>query len=121
VIVCYLATHRLLTLIGLCLLTSSGCISNKTANAIADVVVAKIVAPPMELSVSTLAFQQKNGRWPDDYAELRSFATSETGLTLTNYDRVDFKQEADGSLEIYAVAPSMTNRMTLRLTDSSQK
>lgn len=68
-----------------------------------------------------MAFQRMNGRWPDDYAELRSFNASEGGLALTNYDRVDFTQKPDGSLEICAVAPSMTNQMTLRLTDEAQK
>ena len=118
----HFATFSLLTWMGLCLMTSTGCISSKTSNAIADVLVAKIVAPPLELSVSTMAFQRKHGRWPSDYAELRSFnACSETGSALTNYDRVDFTQKADGSLEIYAVAPSMTNQMTLRLTEENQK
>ena len=113
--------RSLLALMGLCLMTSTGCISSKTSNAIAEILVAKIVAPPLELSVSTMAFQRKNGRWPGDYAELRSFAGSETNSALTNYDRVDFTQKPDGSLEIYAVAPSMTNQMTLRLTDKSRK
>jgi hypothetical protein len=115
------ATNSLLALIGLCLMTSTGCISSKISKAIAEAVVAKIVAPLLELSVSTMAFQRKHGRWPDDYAELRSFTASESGSALTNYDRVDFTQKADGSLEIYAVAPNMTNQMTLRLTGESQK
>ena len=115
------ATFSLLALIGFCLIASSGCISSKTSNAIADVIIAKTIVPPMELSLSTMAFQRKNGRWPGDYAELCSFAASETGSALTNYDRVDFTQKADGSLEIYATAPSMTNQMTLHLTDESQK
>jgi hypothetical protein len=102
-------------------MASMGCISSKTSNAIADVLVARIVAPPLELSVSTMAFQRKHGRWPGDYAELRSFTASENGSALTNYDRVDFTQKADGRLEIYAVAPGMTNQMTLRLTDEGQK
>ena len=121
VIVRPFATYSLLVLIGLCLMTSTGCISSKTSNAIAEILLAKIVGPPLELSASTMAFQRKQSRWPVDYAELRSFTASETGSVLTNYDRVEFTQKADGSLEIYAVTPSMTNQMTLRLTDESQK
>jgi hypothetical protein len=121
VIVRHYATYILLALIGLGLLTFTGCICSQTSNALTEVLITKIVAPPLELSVSTMAFQRKNGRWPNDYTELRSFAASESGSALTNYDRVDFTQKADGSLEVYAVAPGMTNQMTLRLTEASQK
>jgi len=99
VILRHFATYSLLALIGFPLMTSTGCISSKTSNAIAEALVTnlvtKAVTPLMELTVSTLAFQRKNGRWPSDYAELRSFTASETGSTLTNYDRVDFTQKAD--------------------------
>jgi hypothetical protein len=111
----------LLVFIGLCLMASSGCISSKTSNAIAEVLVAKIFEPPLELTVSTMAFQRKSGRWPNDYAELRSFTASESGASLTNYNRVDFIQKPDGSLAIFAVGSAMTNQMTLSVPKESQK
>lgn len=117
------ATFGLLVLIGLCQLASSGCISHKAGETIGSIVVAKameqVFEAPMELTTSTLAFQQKNGRWPNDYAELRSFAATNTGASLTNYDRVDFTSKPDGSVAILAVAPGVSNRMTLSITNKS--
>lgn len=116
----YLITFCLLISTGFCLLLFSGCISSKTIDAIAKEVATKIIEPPFELVSSTVAFQQKNGRWPNDYAELRSFAASDNGATLTNYDRVDFTSKPDGSVAILAIGPGMTNQMTLSLPKKTQ-
>jgi hypothetical protein len=125
VIVRHQPTFGLLALIGSCLITSGGCISSKNFNAlgdaIAETIVTKMLVPQMELAASTIAFQRMNERWPSDYAELRSFTATEGGSTLTNYDKVEFIQKADGSLEICAIAPGMTNRMILGLPDESRK
>ncbi len=114
------ASWFLLVLAGFSLISSSGCMSSKSSDAIADAlayaIVTQMVAPQVELSISTMAFQKQHGRWPSDYAELCSFASA-TGSALTNYTKVDFTQKVDGSLEVYAMARNMTNRMTLNLTD----
>ena len=115
------ATPGLLVSIGCCLIASAGCMSSKTSNALADVVVTKMLAPQMELTVSTTAFKQETGRWPTNYGELRSFTATGIGCPLTNYDRVDFTQKADGSVGIYAVGSGMTNQMTLRPKSEDQK
>ena len=116
---------KTLTLLLAILATSTGCISSKTSNplpeAFGEAFVMKVFAPPLELGFSTKTFQQENGRWPADYAELRSFTASNGDPALTNYDRVDFTQKPDGSVEILAVAPNVTNQMTLRLPDENQK
>ncbi len=114
-------TFCLLLFTGFCLLASAGCISSKTSDAIGNVLVAKIFEPQFQLTASTMAFQRKSGRWPVDYAELQSFAGSEMGMSLMNYDRVDFTQNTDGGLAILAVGSGITNRMTLSAPKEAQK
>jgi hypothetical protein len=104
-----------------CIALSTGCISDRAARGLADAVVAQVLVPPAELAVSTMSFQRRNSRWPTNYVELSSFAQSELQTTLAKYDRVDFTERSDGSLEIYAVAPGVTNQMTLRLSETTQK
>ncbi len=114
-------TLSLLLSLGFCLIPSAGCMSSKNSNALADALFDKVLAPPIELTVSTMAFQKQNGRWPTNYAELRSFTATGIGCPLTNYDRVDFAQKVDGSVDIYAVGPYMTNQMTLHPQNDDQK
>ena len=118
-------SHCLLVIAAVFLATITGCISRHAANGVAsavvDAVVTHAIMPPLELAMSTRSFQQGHGRWPTNYAELSSFTKSAHGSTLTNYDRVNFSEQKDGSLEIVAFASGVTNRMTLSLTDESKK
>jgi hypothetical protein len=115
------ATTSSLALIGICVIACTSCMSSKTSNALGEAILTRMLAPQIELTVSTTVFQRENGRWPTNYAELRSFSAAGTGSALTNYDRVDFTQKADGSLGIYSVGPGMTNQMTLRSKNEGQK
>ena len=108
-------------LLAVCITLSTGCVSDHTSRALGEAVVTQVVAPPAELAVCAISFQRKNGRWPTGYAEIRAFAESELRSTLGKYDRVDFTERVDGSVEIYAVAPGITNRMTLSLKETTQK
>jgi hypothetical protein len=105
--------------------TITGCISrhavNGVASAVADAVVTQALMPPLELALSARSFQQGHGRWPTNYAELSSFTRFTHGSALPNYDRVNFSEQPDGSLEIVAFASGVSNRMTLSLTDESKK
>jgi hypothetical protein len=42
-------------------------------------------------------------------------------VQLRQYDQIDFTEKADGSLEVYAVAPGLTNRMTITATETEPK
>jgi len=115
------AKYGCLAFVAGALLTSAGCISDRTSQALANAVVGRIIAPPTELAVSTMAFKNKNGCWPHDYDELRAFNETAHGPPLTNYDRVDFSERADGKLDIHAVGSGMTNQMTLSLKENQKQ
>ena len=78
------------------------------------------IEPAFELAFATEKFQEKNGRWPNDFAELRSFVVTEKGASLTNYDRVDFTPKSDGSVAVLAIGPGITNQMTLTAPKKSR-
>src|SRR2546422_3780830 len=109
------------SLLGLvCVTTTTGCISDRATDQIAEAVLSKVVAPPIELSFAVNEFRRVNKRWPQNYQELSAFVNqSKAGMPLRQYDQIDFTEKADGNLEIYAVAPGLTNRMTLtwKVTD----
>src|ERR1043165_3773233 len=81
-------------------------------------IVAKAIDAPMELGNAVASFKVNMGRWPQDYAELRSSAF---GLALTNYSHVDFTQNADGTLGINAIGPGLTNQITVDAGTGNQK
>lgn len=95
------------------------------AAGIGEIVVEKfatqVLLPPFELAVTAGEFHQAFDRWPTNYIELSAYSQSARGTALTNYDRVDFTPMADGGLEILALAKGITNQMTLRSPDESQK
>ena len=120
--VCIAEYTGLLGLIGACVIFSTGCISHDFGNAVATNAISQAIVPPLELSLSAAKFRQANRRWPRDYDELSAFLKSSSdGVQLRPYDRVDFTENSDGSLEIYAIAPGLTNRMTLTAKDSHPK
>jgi len=96
---------------------SSGCMSERAANAIGEQVWNQLatqwIAPPLQLAKTATEFQEEHHRWPTNYAEICSFDHSTPGSAFTNYDRIDFNQKPDGSLEVYMVAPTITNKLTL--------
>ena len=115
-------TYALLGLVGVGIALFTGCISKNAGSALAGVVIGQIIAPPIELSLSVSKFQQATQRWPTNYAEFSAFLQqSGDGVQLRPYDRIDFTENSDGSLEIYAVAPGLTNRMTLTATETDPK
>ncbi len=115
-------TYALLGLVGVGIALFTGCISKNAGSALAGVVIGQIIAPPIELSLSVSKFRQATQRWPTNYAELSAFSKpSGDTVQLRQYDRVDFTEKSDGSLEIYEVAPGLTNRMTLTAKDTDPK
>src|SRR6266436_5331107 len=64
-----------------------------------------------DLLYDCTSFRRKNGRWPNDYAELS---------TLVEYERVDMRPLADGSLEVCYVRPGQTNETKFTLGDILQ-
>lgn len=118
----HITKYPLLGLVGVCVALFTGCISTNVGSALADAMIGQVIAPPIELSLSAYQFQKATQRWPTNYAELSAFSKqSGDGVQLGQYDRVDFSQHSDGSLEVYAVAPGLTNRMTLRAVDTNPK
>jgi hypothetical protein len=96
---------------------ASGCMSQRAANAIGEQFWSQLttqwLAPPLELAKTTSEFQKEHHRWPTNYAEVCSFNQSTLNPALTNYERIDFIQKPDGSLEVYMAARTITNKMTL--------
>ena len=117
-------TYPLLVLAGAGVTLFAGCISNNVGSTLAETMVSQAIAPPIELSFSACKFRRTTQRWPKDYDELSAF-TKQSGdrLQPRQYDRVDFTEKADGSLEIYAVtvAAGLTNQMTMTVKDTEPK
>lgn len=56
------------------------------------------------------SFLNKNGRWPNNFAELSSFIEQSNGyLFLSNYGQVNLNPRPDDSLEIIYLKPGQTN------------
>jgi len=71
--------------------------------------------PPAGIAVSLLVFKRESRRWPSDYEELSQFFRDRYDhWEMDRYDRVVFTPQADGSLEVFAVAGTQTNQMTLK-------
>ena len=74
-----------------------------------------------DLLYDCTSFRRKNGRWPNDYAELSTLVKQSDGyLTLGEYERVDMRPLADGSLEVCYVRPGQTNETKFTLGDILQ-
>ena len=117
-----IAKYPLLGLVGICIAFFTGCISDRVSSTLAEAMVNQVIAPPIELSLSAYQFQKATQRWPTNYAELSAFSKqSGDGVQLRQYDRVDFTENPDGSLEVYAVTPGLTNRMTITATETNPK
>lgn len=114
--------YTFLGLVGVCISFITGCVCNKVESPLGEAIIGQTIAPPLELGFTAHAFRRETKRWPRNYEELSPFLKkSGDGVQIRNYDRVDFTERADGSLEIYAVAPGLTNRMTLTENDGDQK
>jgi hypothetical protein len=62
-----------------------------------------------------IVFKRESRRWPIDYAELSQFFRDRyDDWEMDHYDRVVFTQNADGSLDVVAVAGTQTNQMSLK-------
>ena len=125
-------------LLGACALLS-GCISNRLADSISAHVgkgfvqgVAPVVraawaeavsvSPQVELITAVITFRQSTKRWPKDYGELSAYMKqSGNGLQPRQFDRVNFTENPDGSLEINAVAAGAASSMTLTMKDTDEK
>ena len=115
-------TYALLGLVEVGVALFTGCISKNVGSTLADAMVNQAIVPPIELSLSVSKFRQAPQRWPRNDEELAAFSKqSGDSVQPRQYDRVDFTENSDGSLEIYAVAPDLTNRMTLIATETDPK
>lgn len=118
----HLSKYALLGLVGVCVVLFTGCISDRAGSALAGVMIGQAIAPMIGLSLSVSEFRQATQRWPTNYAEFSAFLQqSGDAVQLRQYDRIDFTENSDGSLEVYAVAPDLTNRMTLTAKDTDSK
>ena len=115
-------TCCLIGLIGSFILGVSGCVSHRLGQSVGEAVLAQVLAEPIELAFWVGIFREANRRWPGDYADLVAFSKrSGTRLQLTNYTHIDFKEKTNGMLEVCAVGPQITNRMTFSPAEASQK
>ncbi len=117
-----IAKYSLLGLVGICVAFFTGCISDRVSSMLAEAMANQAIAPPLELSLSVYNFRQATQRWPSNHAEFSAFLKqSGDGVQLQQYDRIDFTENSDGSLEIYAVAPGLTNRMSIKAVETDPK
>ena len=109
------------TLVAL-LVICTGCLSKQAREQIAEQVFTQVLAPPTELVASVTGFRLAKKRWPQDREELSNFIEHPNGqFHPIRYDRVDFTKKPDGSLQIYATTQSMTNTMTINVTEAGPK
>ena len=60
------------------------------------------IAPVNELSTSAFEFHDANKRWPSNYVELSGLMKlSDDKVQPRHFDRMDFTDKPDGTLEIY--------------------
>jgi hypothetical protein len=72
----------------------------------------------IDLLYDCTSFRHKNGRWPNDYAELSTFVKQSNGyLTLGEYELVELRPLADGSLEVCYVRHGQTEETKFTLGD----
>ena len=95
---------------------------NGIGDQIFGAILAKAVTQPLDLDVSVTAFRRAEKRWPKDYAELATFVKESDGkLKPISYDHVDFTNMPDGSLQIHASGPGMTNSVTMEVNYVDKK
>jgi hypothetical protein len=76
----------------------------------------------MDLLYCSASFQNKNGRWPNNYPELQSFVKESNGyLLLGDYQQVDLTPLANGGLELAYVRTGATNKVKFTFTGPSNK
>ena len=117
-------TCRLLAVLLATVVIFAGCakkMAQGLAEPLSEEIATRVIAPPLELSLTVGEFHQSYGRWPTNYAELCSYSQSAHDMQLTNYDRVDFMPTADGGLEISAFASGITNHIVCHPNESNQK
>ena len=79
-------------------------------------------ASALNLIGPAVAFRHTHRRWPTNYTELAPLVERSAGKEqAARYDRVNFTELPDGSLEICSVAHGQTNRITLPFTEPNQK
>lgn len=108
-----------------------GCISQKDADkfnkSIAEAfsvplnaLVAKLSGGD-DLAYATVSFQQKNNRWPNDYAELTNYVAKSDGyLFLKPYDSVTFSSQTNGGVKIAFIPLGRTNESTFALNPQTE-
>ena len=82
----------------------------------------QVVGGALDLIGPAVAFRNTHQRWPTNYVELSPLVEQSGGKEKARqYDRVDFTELPEGSLEIYSVANGQTNRITLPFKETNQK
>lgn len=72
------------------------------------------------LLYTTASFANKNGRWPNDYAELTNYVQQSNGyLILDDYQAVKFATQTNGGLEVRFISPGQTNETKFKLSPAS--
>jgi hypothetical protein len=113
-IVRHVTTYALMGLLGACLPSFTGCVSNRAVEPVAQAVVKKAIKRPMDFVFALSAFGEANNRWPKDQEELAAFIEQSNGeLQPIPFDHVEFTQNPDGSLGIDATRPGMKIHATI--------
>ena len=108
--------EKLLTvLLGVCVVAGC-CTSDNGGRELSDSFTAALAtlsrqfSGAQDVSYATAAFKRKNGRWPNDYAELTNFVNQSEGyLQLADYDQVRFTKMGEGDLTIECIGQGRTN------------
>jgi len=68
------------------------------------------------LIYTTLSFENKIGRWPNDYAELTNYIQQSNGYLLPgDYQQVKFEAKTNGDLKVRFISPGQTNETIFKL------
>jgi hypothetical protein len=109
-------------LVGVLAVISAGCISQDVTKNSGEAVLLKTVTPTANLTSSLVAFRVVNSRWPQNAAELSAFITTSDGrLEPLAFDQLDLEEKPDGTLQIYAAAAGITNRLSLTYDEIGQE
>jgi len=121
-VVRHFITYAMIGVLGAWIAASTGCMSDRVGNQLAEAILSKTLIPQVGFGASVTGFRVAKKRWPIDRDELSAFIEQSDGkFQPVPYDHVDFTEKPDGSLDIYATSPSMTNRMTLKVNESDTK
>ena len=76
----------------------------------------------IDLLYTSTSFRNKEGRWPNDYAELLAFVKQSNGyLVLGNYERVNLKPLPKTGLEVRYIRAGHTNENKFTIGDSLEQ